>query len=204
MKFIKRMCVLFLLIFSLYISVTLPVFAHGVNIFAYIEDGKIYTESYFSEGKGVINGKIEVFDNAGRLLCEGYTDKKGGCIFNIPGPSDLTIVLNAGMGHRATYKLKADDEEPVSESYISVSEKSGEEDKVGNGSAGAGRDISDVSIEDIRKVVEEEVAKQIRPLSRNIAKLQKDTGLSAIKVFAGIGYIIGLMGLFLYFKSRRT
>ena len=153
------------------------------------------------------------------LVYEGYTDTKGVCIFNIPGTSDLTIVLNAGMGHRATYKLKTEelrdssiqqdpsrpvDEESVSGSYISASEKSGEDDRVWNESAGAGRNGSGVSIEDIRKVVEEEVAKQIRPLSRNIAKLQKDTGLSAGKVFAGIGYIMGLMGLFLYFKSRRS
>ena len=67
MKFIERRCILFLLIFSLYFFVNSPVFAHGVNIFAYVEDGTIYTESYFSDGKGVINGKIEVFDNADEL-----------------------------------------------------------------------------------------------------------------------------------------
>jgi nickel transport protein len=219
MKFIKRRCVIILLVFSLNIFITSPIFAHGVNIFAYAEDGKIYTESYFSNGKGVINGKIEVFDNAGILVYEGYTDKNGGCIFNMPGTGDLKIVLDAGMGHSATYKLNAEelgdsyiqsdqdrsiDEEPVNESYISVNEKDLEDQKGGNENSGADHYKSELSIEDIRKVVEEEVSKQIRPLSSSIARLKKDTGLSVSKVVAGIGYIMGLMGLFLYFKSKRS
>ncbi|MDH5174842.1 MAG: carboxypeptidase regulatory-like domain-containing protein, partial [Elusimicrobiota bacterium] len=36
--------------------------AHKVNLFAYAENGMVYTESYFSDGRKVIDSTVEVFD----------------------------------------------------------------------------------------------------------------------------------------------
>ena len=54
--------------------INISAFAHKVNVFAYVEDGKIYTESYFNDGKKCVDSKIEVFDNHGKKLLEGLTD----------------------------------------------------------------------------------------------------------------------------------
>ena len=80
--------------------------AHKVNLFAYVEDGKIYTESYFPDGRPVENGKVKVYDSNENLLLEGVTDKEGLFSFDIPKIDDLTIVLDATMGHKNSFKLK--------------------------------------------------------------------------------------------------
>lgn len=80
--------------------------AHKVNLFAYAEGGKIYTESYFPDGRPVEGGKVLVYDSRDNLLLEGVTDKEGLFRFNIPKVDDLTIVIDASMGHRNSFKLK--------------------------------------------------------------------------------------------------
>jgi nickel transport protein len=80
--------------------------AHRVNLFAYVEGGEIYTESYFPDGKPVAGGKILVYDSQNNLLLEGITDKEGLFNFPIPKADDLTIVIEASMGHKNNYKLK--------------------------------------------------------------------------------------------------
>jgi nickel transport protein len=83
-----------------------PAYAHKVNIFAYVEEGKIFTESYFPDGKPVEDGTIEVLDSQGQKLAEFKTDKEGKCSFPIPKKDDLTIAIIASMGHRNTFLLK--------------------------------------------------------------------------------------------------
>jgi nickel transport protein len=80
--------------------------AHKVNLFAYVEAGKVYTESYFSDGRAVEGGKVLVYDSQNNLLLEGVTDNKGLFSFDIPKIDDLTIVLDATMGHKNSFKLK--------------------------------------------------------------------------------------------------
>jgi nickel transport protein len=89
-------------------SLLLPpaAYAHKVNIFAYVENGKIHTESFFPDGKPVEGGTVEILDSRNQKLAEGVTDKEGKCSFPIPKKDDLTIVINASMGHRNTFLLK--------------------------------------------------------------------------------------------------
>lgn len=85
----------------------MPAIAHKVNVFAYVEGDTVYTESYFPDGKSVESGMIEVLNASGKKILEGKTDKEGLFNFPIPNPKeDLTIVLNATMGHKNSYLLK--------------------------------------------------------------------------------------------------
>ena len=80
--------------------------AHKVNVFAYVDGGKIYTESYFADGRPVKGGKVLVKDKQETLLLQGVTDEEGLFSFDIPKIDDLTIVIDATMGHRNTFTLK--------------------------------------------------------------------------------------------------
>lgn len=100
---IQRGLVAFLLVSMLLCGVAL---AHKVNLFAYVEAGKIYTESYFPDGRAVEGGKVRVYDSGDTLLLEGTTDKEGLFSFAIPKVDDLTIVIDATMGHKNSFKLK--------------------------------------------------------------------------------------------------
>ncbi len=98
-----------LLPLSLFILLTLltgTALAHKVNIFAYIEDDTVYTESYFPDGRAVEDGKITVLDSNDEALLEGRTDEKGLFSFAIPKKEDLVIILDAGMGHKNRFELK--------------------------------------------------------------------------------------------------
>lgn len=86
-----------------------PVLAHKVNVFAYVEGTTVFTESYFPDGKAVASGLIEVFDKKNTKLLEGKTNDKG--LFNFPllKKEELSIVIDAGMGHKNSFLLKASD-----------------------------------------------------------------------------------------------
>ena len=91
------------------IAISSTALAHKVNIFAYVEDGVVYTESYFPDGRAVENGAIEVYDSQGHKLLEGVCDKDGLFSFKVPKKDDLTIVINASMGHKNKFILKKDE-----------------------------------------------------------------------------------------------
>jgi nickel transport protein len=71
--------------------INITVFAHKVNVFAYVEGDKIYSESYFNDGKKCVDSKIEVFDNQENKLLEGITDENGEFSFKTPQSKMLWI-----------------------------------------------------------------------------------------------------------------
>lgn len=83
-----------------------PALAHKVNLFAYVEGGVVYTESYFPDGAPVAGGKVLVYDSQKQLLLEGLTDAKGLFRFPVPKVDELKIVVEASMGHRNSFRLK--------------------------------------------------------------------------------------------------
>jgi nickel transport protein len=80
--------------------------AHKVNIFAYAEGETIFAESYFPDGRPVAAGKVQVFDGQMQLLLEGQTDQDGLFQFPVPKIDDLTLTIDAGMGHKNDFLLK--------------------------------------------------------------------------------------------------
>lgn len=88
---------------------SMPAFAHKVNIFAWVEGDTVHTESYFPDGRVVQKGTVSVYDSEDSLLLKGVTDEEGLFSFPVPKGDDLTIVLDASMGHRATYRLSAEE-----------------------------------------------------------------------------------------------
>jgi nickel transport protein len=101
-----RRNIVFLLCLTLILMGPCAVLAHKVNVFAYVEGETVHTESYFPDGRPVVGGTIEVRDRNETILLAGKTDEKGLFSFPLAKKEDLTIVINAGMGHRNSYLLK--------------------------------------------------------------------------------------------------
>ena len=193
----KKLYLILIFIFLIIIMINISAFAHKVNIFAYVEREKIYTESYFNDGKKCVDSKIEVFDNQENKLLEGITDEEGAFSFEIPpGDGDLKLVLTASMGHRAEYIIRADElgdikgliEENIEGSVSAVSPES-----------------SSVDLKEIQSIIEETLDKKLRPIMsevREIKKSQEDR-ISPTEIIGGIGYIIGIFGIVAYFLSRK-
>ena len=167
-----------------------PALAHKVMIFAWVEGDTVFTESKFSGGKKVIHAPVVIFDKDGKKLLEGKTDNKGEFSFKIPKISDLRIVLNATMGHKAEWTVP---ESEVRESAAIVVNNNAPEP---SGSIEVG-----LSKEEVRKIVEDSLDKKLRPIVRMMTE-SKNTKPTLTEIFGGIGYIFGLMGVALYFMSR--
>lgn len=87
-------------------------FAHRVNVFAWVEGDTVRVECKFSDGTKVRQGVIRVFDSGGAEILNGKTTDGGKFSFKAPAPDDLKIVLEAGMGHRAEWRLSTQDFAP--------------------------------------------------------------------------------------------
>jgi nickel transport protein len=85
------------------------VWAHKVNVFAWIEGDTVFVEGYFPGGKKSQDSLVEVFNPAGTKLLQGRTNEKGEFSFKIPERTDLKIVLTASMGHKNDFTVSAGD-----------------------------------------------------------------------------------------------
>ena len=169
------------------------VFAHKVNIFAYVEGNTVYTESYFPDGTKVKDGVVQVYDSQGTKLLEGKTDENGEFNFKPSRKDDLKIVLLASMGHKNTYTLSVD-ELPD----IIVAEKTQKaepkESKI--------KEVAEVHLDQIKKIIDTSLDEKLKPIMRELARAQQK-GVSFTEVIGGIGYIFGIMGIILYFASKK-
>lgn len=176
----------------LFLSLAAPASAHRVNVFAWVEGDTVNTESFFSDGKKASNAQIEVFDSRGERLLSGKTDKEGMFSFKLPDKTDLKIVLHASMGHRAEFNLSG--------SEVMGSVEGGRSEPVGKSTSIEGAPC--ISKEEIQAVVEKVLDEKLRPMQKRLAQYQK-RGPDITEILGGIGYIIGLMGVAIYFSHRK-
>jgi len=100
-----------LLYFTLIGFLSFEAFAHKVNIFAEADSDVVNVSCYYSKGEKVHAGEIKVLETKnGNLIYRGTTDKNGLLSFKIPeiiikNNSDIKIILDAGMGHRAEWDM---------------------------------------------------------------------------------------------------
>ena len=61
-------------------------------------DGTILCEGGFLDGSSAVGVRIQVVDASGKILIEGYMDKKSEFSFNKPS-GEYTVILDAGFEH---------------------------------------------------------------------------------------------------------
>lgn len=178
--------------------------AHKVNLFAYAEDGEVFVEGYFVDGKKAQNSAVEVYSPAGELLLEGVTNDEGQYRFPIPQHSDLKIVVNAGMGHQSEFVMAADelsDAVPHTDSSRTTTATNAATGDVVEPSAPVVNKRVTSETDELQAVVNHAVKEAIKPLVRELEESQQKASLSGI--VGGVGYIMGFLGLFAYFKARQ-
>lgn len=193
----NKLYLILIFTFLIIIMMDVSVFAHKVNIFAYVEGEKIYTESYFNDGKKCIDSKIEVFDNQGNKLLEGLTDKEGEFSFEVPSENgNLKIVLTASMGHRAEYSISADE---IRGSVGLIKEENEEPVSI------VFPETSSVDLKEVQSIIEDTLDEKLKPIMREIIEIKKsqEDRISPTEIIGGIGYIIGIFGIAAYFLSRK-
>jgi nickel transport protein len=191
-------------ILGLILAITSVALAHKVYLYAWVEGDTVYTESYFGSNRKVQGGLIEIFDLSGKKLLEGLTNEKGEFAFKAPQKTDLRIVVEASMGHKNEYVLKADElwgneggtaEQTKAQGGLAPSKEEAE---------GASLTAEAVELAQIQAIVEKALDSRLKPIIRELAKIRKEKGPGLTEIIGGIGYIFGLMGVVLYFWSRKS
>lgn len=177
-----------------------PALAHRVNLFAWLEGDMVKVESGFGRDNPVRGGLINVFDAAsGELLLRGQTDERGLFSFSRlelarPGRS-LRIVLDAGQGHGDEWTLEAEQLSPLEATRELASATAAP-------AAGSKAEPLSLSAAELEQIVSEALSRQLAPLSRDLATL-REPGPQLRDIVGGLGWIMGLAGCYLYFRSRR-
>jgi nickel transport protein len=171
------------------------VWAHKVNVFAWVEGDTVFVEGYFPGGKKSQDSLVEVFNPAGTKLLQGRTNEKGEFSFKIPERTDLKIVLTASMGHKNDFTVSAGDVGEVRASPSSPAQSLAESVK------DASSHPADLS--QLEGMINRALDRKLAPVMKLIRDTRKD-GPSITEIIGGIGYIFGLFGLVMYFKSRKT
>ena len=204
-------CLLFTFCCLLFVSLAN---AHKVSVYAYAENGTVYSESYFVDGTKAKNSTIEVFDEKdGTKLTEGKTDEEGKFSFKIPKVTSLKLVLHASMGHQADFILAEEEvreamgaKQPSKSQPVKEPSKSGSSTsmKIPKKESAEKSELKGISESKIEAIVESVVDRKLKPMERMLVKIQENSGKPGFsEIVCGIGYIIGIMGIIAYFKAKR-
>ena len=180
-----------------------PAGAHRVGVFCWMEQGELRTQSSFQPGGPVRGGRVQlVVPATGEVLGEGKSDLQGECTLIIPSRArkeklDLRVLLLAGTGHKGSWELPAAD---YIEGFLPAASSpvSGvPETPVGTSS------LSGVTSRELQELLDRELEVKLAPIRRTLAQMQESRP-SLSDVLGGIGYIFGIMGIVLYFKSKKS
>jgi nickel transport protein len=156
-------------------------FGHRLNVFAYVEGDAIGVEAYFSDGKGARDADVAVFGPDDKQLLSGKTDVEGKFSFAAPATaSDLKIVVTTGDQHEGSYTLKADELGGAPSEQATPAPDPG-------GAVSPGQPVSRLEA-------------KLTSIQRELNELKEKISLD--RVIAGIGFIVGLSGVAMYFMAR--
>ncbi len=173
------------------------VFGHKINIFATVEGNRVYTQSYASDGAKLKGAVIEVYDKSGSKLISGKTDSLGEFSFVIPKKDDLKIVVIGGMGHRAETTISAEELPEIKPAVVKKETKpTTEKEVVPN------KEVMSIDTLLLRQTIEDALRSQLHPVVKMIAE-QKQEKISFTEIIGGIGYIVGIIGIAMFFMSKR-
>ncbi len=186
-----------------------PASAHKVTIFAWVEGDTVFTQSKFSGGRKAQNSTVVVYDKAGKLLLEGQTDENGEFAFKIPKITDLKVALKASMGHLAEWTIPAEElagaeaaSSPAAKAQQTAAKPPPASVPVQTQTPNAGSVTTGLTEKEIRKIVDAALDQKLQPVKHMLADAV-DCGPGLTEIIGGIGYILGLVGVALYFTNRR-
>jgi nickel transport protein len=143
---------------------------------------------------------VELVGPDGGVLAEARTDEQGE--FRLPLPEagpPLTVRLYASMGHAAEYRLPG--AEPGGAGLEKEEPGPGVAEAAGATTGGEGEGPG-LSRAELRREVRSAVEEALAPVRRRLAR-QEQRRVTAQDVIGGVGYIVGLLGVALYLKSRK-
>ena len=203
-----RYFVISLLMVFLYVPAS---HAHKVKMFATAEGDVITGYVYYTTGGKPKQATILIEDQRGNRLGDVLADDNGQFIFTAKTRQDYVFILELADGHRATFTVAADElpeSLPTAEGEQPRNQENNHSEK--KLEAAAASETTPVgeehlalqcSPEEIGKIVDKAVGKQVRLLREQLEQYEEKIRLHDI--LGGIGYIVGLMGLGYFLSARK-
>ena len=190
--------------------------AHRVNIFAWTEGNEIVAECGFNGGNKVKQGQVVVFDAAtGAKLLEGRTDDFG--VYRFPVSAEgkahgVRIVIKAGEGHQNEWTVEAAELATIQPGTIAAPAASAAPAVAAAPAAprpaspktdkAPAQQAESISAAELQTIVNTALDAKLGPIRKELAEMRvARPGFS--EIFGGIGWLVGLAGIALYFKGRR-
>lgn len=194
----KALCSLFILM-SFLLSFTSPTLAHNVVGGVYVNGFDIEGEAGFSNGAMANAGTVvKVSDISGIPLGEVITDDQGYFVFTAKKHITHVFEINMGAGHTLKMQLPAEElpDSLDSTTIINAASVSSPNETTQEAEQ---QIITNEQITSL--MLDKAIAKQIKPLRKEIQALKEKSGLRDI--IGGIGYIFGLLGVVALLRERR-
>jgi len=188
MHAIKQAILLSLAIFLL----ATPAHAHKIKIFAMVEGETVTGYAYAPGGVRLPNNTIEIFDANKEKVGATKTDANGAFIFTPQKRSNLSFELDTGDGHRTAFLINADE---LPSSLPATTPQAATPTPTPTSKA----QPTAPTTPELATLIDKAVAHNIRPLREQIEAYEQKIRLHDI--LGGIGYIMGLMGIFAYLQA---
>lgn len=189
----------------------LPASAHKLQVFAFADGAHIQGSAYFAGGAKAQGATIKVEDTGGNVLAELTPGPDGSFSYMAQAQIDHVIVADSGDGHRAEWRVTA------SELAGGFPGSAGPPAERHSATIGAAPDADVASRSDPLPIslpqstgapsapvdlatIERAVARQVGPLREELRATQDQARLHDI--LGGIGYILGLVGIALWWRAR--
>jgi nickel transport protein len=177
--------------------ISLPLQAHKLKVFATAEGEKILGRAYFVGGAGANGALVTIQDAVGHELARLEPDEAGNFSYRVERRMSYRVLADSRDGHVASWILREEEFSPGLPGSTGVR---GAPVAV----APTQEDVAPVE-GDLRPAmtvqIERAVAHQIRPLRLDLQAHEERVRLRDI--VGGIGYIVGLAGLGLWWSGRR-
>ncbi|WP_319532027.1 cobalamin biosynthesis protein CbiL [uncultured Cohaesibacter sp.] len=174
-----------------------PTLAHSLRVFATVEGSMVTGYGFFVGGGRPfdVEWKATMSDEE---IATGKTDREGGFRFEAPatvtGP--VTVTINSGEGHIASRELRPDRFGASEAAH--VTEAAPVSHKLESPDATLSNDSPALT----EALIETAVAREIAPLLERIE--QMDSRLRLTDIVSGICLIVGIAGIALWARGRRS
>jgi nickel transport protein len=174
--------------------------AHQLKVFATVEGMQVVGSVYFAGGGAAPEANVLVTDDAGEVLARLEPDEEGHFRYQADAATVHRVIAETADGHRSEWRLSADDFSAGLAVMKAATDRSDDaqplaSDPTGQRQAAASRlDAEQLAALDLA------LARQIRPLREELMATRDALRLQDI--LGGIGYILGLAGLALWWRCR--
>jgi nickel transport protein len=191
--------------------ISAPALAHKLQVFAFAEGDRIDGTAYFAGGAKSTGARILIQTANGETVATLTPAADGSFSYRARARADHLVIAESGDGHRAEWRVKADElaggfplatsesgliqtvDMPPSGEAVAVPDTLGAPAPA----SGATTNVDPALI----AAIDRAVARQIRPLREQLIAAQDEIRLRDI--LGGLGYLFGLTGLALWWHRRR-